>query len=1068
MGNCLKSCQVSANDHQAQLETNTNVLGTDVDAINDAGGRDKQGISEDAEVYKQDIGALAAREKAEITQPQQQQQQQDEAIIADSTNKQLAQFEKTTEMCVTVIEDAAVRGIERIDDGTDAHMRDLDKHATKKMAEISQSQQQVDDGFRKDLKKILLQHHLNSNSTLFPGPFFHGSVSLEYFYVPPRLSEVLNKMNREKNGPEEEETRPITSLEQLLTPDDTTNQLTIITANAGVGKSSFCKFVSVLWCALHGQKTDTISKFAKSFDIQFDSLKNIPYLLYIPLRDIPTGRTHSIEDIIFAHLEIVIGYQDDDRKNLERIFMDERCLVILDGMDESSLSTLKSPKAKRKYSILITCRPWKLAETELPKYKHVCIDDLNNIARNKLFKHLNTILNTFYRTTFNVEDFFATLETQNLQSLSCNTHVGLQLYCLWQDRNMDVEKSKMNVTLGPTRSHIYADVLEMMFNPKIHERKETQERTQTPALKQKALPTCFDGRKRCKAKSYLIYEIGKIAFKMLVNSSIHFDEATMDLLQEEQFLLDSGLILADRSQKCSTKNKVYRFLHKTYQEMLAAIYMSSLNTESEDWLAFENTFDTVSSPDILAFLCVMNYEQGLRCSELFGDMQREFCREGTLYANEIIEYQDAVQLAYTECVNNGVSNPQLTLRHACVSAFRPQLLHSVSELKSCYIKCSEEISVTTSLLGIEQLNLLAISNEKDYGTDRQTIPTQFLKTLTVLCIYDLNIDNDNLNLASCDLKILILQNLRLKRVTIAPALLENFWVSIKNEIRDNTPPMEVSFAHGAQFSNKLRKLSLDNVTLNETLNIQQCDKLQQLRLDTLTFPDEFHLDLSSNTSLTQIILQNLRLKHATIAPALLEKFWVAIKNKIWDNTPPMEVSFAHDPQFSNKLRKLSLDNVTLNETLNIQQCDKLQLLQLDTLTFPDEFHLDLSSYTSLTQIILQNLRLKHATIAPALLEVFLVYMKKDMVEMISPLEVTFAHGKQFTSKLRKLSLLNVSFNETLFLQQCDKLQLLRLDEILTFNGDFHLDRSSITVFTEVTLQTSHIKNVIITPAQLEL
>ncbi|XP_052764521.1 uncharacterized protein LOC128206232 [Mya arenaria] len=740
----------STNKHRAQLETKTNGL---VTAIEDAGDRELERIDEGAEAHKRDIDELATSKKAEITQPQQhhQQQEEDEAVRADSTNIHQAQIETNTNLCLTAIEgagdreieriyehqaqietntnlyvtaiedagdqeiqridedaeahkqdidelatrnkaeinkhhqqvdeairaaieDAGGREIERIDEGAEAHKRDIDELATRKKTEITQhhqqqqhhhqqqQRQQAEKAFRAELKETLLNDHLKRNSFLSLGPFISSDDSrLKEFYVSPTLSEVLQQRISKKNGPREHKTRPITSLEQMLTPADRTKQFTIITANAGVGKTSFCKFLAVLWCELHGHKTDTISTFKERFVIRFESLEDIPYLLYIPMKDIPPHSTHSIEEIIFAHLENVIGYSKQDRDRLRRVFMDERCLVILDGMDESSLSKLDSAMAKRKYSIIITCRPWKLADTVLPKYMHVNIDDLSRISQTNLFEHVNKILNAQYSTIFEVQDFLATLEARKLQPLSSNTLVGLQLYSLWHDQRMDDETSENNktsMTLGPTRSHIYADILETMFSLEIKKRKEFSERPQNKIPTQRPLPKCFEGRKLCKAKSCLIYETGKIALNMLVNSKIEFDEKTMHSLLDGQFLLDSGLISAYRSHKCSIENKVYHFLHKTYQEMFAAIYISSLNFTSKDWLKLEDNFDTVFSPDIMSFLCVMNYEQGRRCSEIFGNMERKFYREYTFYTNEIIEYQEAVQLAYNECVNNGVSEPQ--------------------------------------------------------------------------------------------------------------------------------------------------------------------------------------------------------------------------------------------------------------------------------------------------------------------------------------------------------------------------------------------------------------------------
>ncbi|XP_052761611.1 uncharacterized protein LOC128204254 [Mya arenaria] len=365
----------------------------------------------------------------------------------------------------------------------------------------------------------------------------------------------------------------------------------------------------------------------------------------------------------------------------------------------------------------------------------------------------------------------------------------------------------------------------------------------------------------------------------------------------------------------------------------------------------------------------------------------------------------------------------------------------------------------------EKLRMLSLDNV----TFNETLNIRQCDKLQKLQLAILTFPDDyHLDLSSfTDLTKVTLRNLRLHHVTIAPAQVEKFWVYIKNDMLENTPPMMVTFAHGEQFTEKLRKLSLYNVTFNETLNIRQCDKLQKLQLAILTFPDDFHLELSSCTDLTGVTLLNLRLHHVTIAPAQVEKFWVYIKDDMLKKTPPMMVTFAHGEQFTEKLRMLSLDNVTFNETLNIRQCDKLQKLQLDTLTFPDDYHLDLSSFTDLTEVTLRNLRLHHVTIAPAQVEKFWVYIKNDMLENTPPMMVTFAHGEQFTEKLRKLSLYNVTFNETLNIRQCDKLQKLQL-AILTFPDDFHLDLSSCTDLAKIYFVNIRLLHVTIAPAQLEV
>ncbi|WAR16402.1 hypothetical protein MAR_030996 [Mya arenaria] len=179
----------STNKHKAQLETNTNELAT---AIEGTGDRELEHIDEGTEAHKRDIDELATSKKAEITQPQQHQQQQeedeavraaiedagdqeiqridedaeahkrdidelatrnkaeinkhhqqvDEAIRADTTNIHQAQIETNTNMYVTAIGNAGRREIERIDEGAEAHKRDIDELATRKKTEITQHHQQ--------------------------------------------------------------------------------------------------------------------------------------------------------------------------------------------------------------------------------------------------------------------------------------------------------------------------------------------------------------------------------------------------------------------------------------------------------------------------------------------------------------------------------------------------------------------------------------------------------------------------------------------------------------------------------------------------------------------------------------------------------------------------------------------------------------------------------------------------------------------------------------------------------------------------------------------------------------
>ncbi|WAR17527.1 RL30-like protein [Mya arenaria] len=311
-----------------------------------------------------------------------------------------------------------------------------------------------------------------------------------------------------------------------------------------------------------------------------------------------------------------------------------------------------------------------------------------------------------------------------------------------------------------------------------------------------------------------------------------------------------------------------------------------------------------------------------------------------------------------------------------------------------------------------------------------------------------------------------LQNIRLRRVAIAPAQLEQLVVSTREDLWKKIPPMEVTFAHGEQFSNRLRELSLVHIFLNGRLDISQCDKLQKLELDTMSFRATYHLDVSSFTDLTQITVKDIRLWQLTIGPAQLELFCVSTSEYMMETIPAMELSFQHGEQFSSKLRELWLDNISLDRQLDISQCAKLQTLTLDTLSFPDDYHLDISSFTDLTRITLNDISLMQLTIAPAQLELFCVSTSEYMMETIPAIELSFQHGKQFSSKLRELSLDNITLNGHLDISQCDKLQTLWLNT-LSFPVDYHLNVLSFTHLTEIILRNICLKQMTIAPAQLE-
>ncbi|XP_052809434.1 uncharacterized protein LOC128237897 [Mya arenaria] len=1010
------------------------------------------------------------------------------------------------------------------------------------------------DSFKSELKDTLIKYHREHNCTLMIGPFVEcGNDGLEDFYVPPNISRVILQ-SREKNKPLKE---PLTSLDQLLI----SKQIIVLTADAGLGKTSFCKFLVVLWCAVKEGMTDFIAKLSdtQNFFSEIECLDKFTYLFYIQLRG---NQCNTLEDIIFSHTKSVHTELSRDNKAFGELLSNENGLFILDGLDECDIPSLMPLAANRKYSILITSRPWKLASINMPSestYTHAQVDIMNPEVSEKLVLHSNNCLNTHFSTSYNVDDFLSIIKNQHLESHLQNPMLTLQLLCVYHDKRSENKTCQDNVTgdspcteydatavsdkkdltyLGKTRSHIYANMLELMLRS-VEKKEESLVQGLSELYKKNGqtytLPKCFDERNyTCSDLAELINDIGKLAaFSLLDDTKYVIEEHQIRKLKKEEttVLLKSGLLSKTSLKTLSEESNTYTFLHQTYKEMLACVFLSSQDFESDVWKNFIKKFESVMSPDILSFLCVMNYEQGCKCLDIFNKKKRFFYWDGIYYTSELKDYQSTIEMAHKECFNNGIGKPQITLKHAL--------------LKSDFVMEPDNEHLQKSALDLETIFIIK------YTFTTAMHPKILPASLVILYVKDTTFRDDHIDLSNCTHLInILIEDTRLSHVTINPSSLEIFWVYVKPELIQEIPPMKVSFVGGSQFSGSLHELSLVNVNMDVTLdlsncqnlqnlliddisyetliennvvnNIHRCYALQELNRDTLTFPADTHLDLSSLKHLSKINIQNSRLTHVTINPSSLETFWVYVKPELIPGIPPMKVSFVGGSQFSGSLHELSLVNVNMDVTLdlsncqnlqnlvienisyetliennvvnNIQRCYALQKLKLYTLTFPADTHLDLSSLKHLSKIFIQNSRLTHVTINPTSLEKFWVYVKPELIPEIPPMKVSFVGGSQFSGSLQELSLGHVTMDVTLDLSNCQNLQNLVIDDIsyetliennvvnsiqrcyalqklkpftLTFPTDTHLDLSSLKHLSKINIHGSRLSHVTIYPTLLE-
>ncbi|XP_052762362.1 uncharacterized protein LOC128205007 [Mya arenaria] len=1033
---------------------------------------------------------------------------------------------------------AALEGLERkaidlvdvlqrkTDDGVLA-IQEAENIATQNIKSLNEYDQPL---FKSDLKKGLIVYHGTNNCSLPLGPCLDLEDSgLEDLYLWPNISRVILQSIHKDKTSIEQTTEPLSNLEQLFS----SKGIIFLTADAGVGKTSFCKFLVLSWCKVQEGTTDLKSTVSGTQNVSsiIEYLKEFTYLFYVNLRE---NQCAKLEDIIFSHTESVDTKLTRDNKAFDNILSKENGLFILDGLDECKIPLIMSMPVNRKYTVLITSRPWKLANISMQKkYTHAQIEVMKQDLSKQLVNLANECLNKHFKTSYDTDDFLDAVKTQCLESQLENPMFALQLLCIYHDKRSENKTCSDNATvhrlcsdsgttsvprqtgltyLGKTRSHVYANMIELMLRS-TEKKEESLVQDLSEYYKNNgqphALPECFDERNyACCGLAKLIYAIGKLAaYSLLGDNKSLIEEHQIRKLKKDEtsVLLKSGLLSKTSLKTISGESNVYTFLHQTYKEMLACVFLSSHGFDSDIWRKFIENFGSVVSPDMLSFLCVMNYEQGCKCVDMFNESKRLFVRDGTFYTSELIAYQTTIAMTHKECFDNGIKEPRITLKHALLNP-------------------DSGIGTDHALLqgsGLE-LETLFISN---YSFTTAIEPNFFSNSLVHLLVEDVKFRDDHIVLSKCThLSSITIQNTRLSHVTINPSSLEMFWVYVRPEMIQEIPPMKLSFVGGSQFSSNLKELSLAHVTMDVPLDLancpqlqelvmkntssdsltgvcvvrsmQRCDALQELRLDTLTFPADTHLDLSGLTHLSNITIHHTRLSHVTINPSCLENFWVNEKPELIQEIPPVKLSFVGGSQFSSNLKKLSLAHVTMDVPLdlancpqlqklvmkntssdsvtgicvvrNMQRCDALQELRLDTLTFPADTHLDLSELTCLTDISLVRLttditvqfpqnvhvicidgvtfcknthlvlsglthlsnitildtRLSRVTINPSCLENFWVYVKPELIQEIPPVKLSFVGGSQFSSNLKELCLVHVTMDVPLDLANCPQYQKL--------------------------------------------
>ncbi|XP_052819584.1 uncharacterized protein LOC128245458 isoform X2 [Mya arenaria] len=683
------------------------------------------------------------------------------------------------------------------------------------------------------------------------------SPNLVDVYIPPKLSKsTVIKCPYNKIVHFE-----ITKLDEVFRNTGYKAKHIYITAKAGVGKSTFCKFIVRLWCAFQRNDKDAIkslkSRGAGAYLNNCDELKNVQYVFYARL-----SQSRSIlcemDEIVFEQVIRRLSMSENyDKKFLQAVLGKERCLVIFDSLDEwchpDVMNTRcfaedkESPheRNREKCTVMIASRHWKLGLPKMhSKKSNLCveIEELDGTNIQSLVKQAFTLIVGDSEQTKPIEELFRWIDQKGLDHLLGSTLVVWQLLFLWHEGHL----------LGESKCQVYCNVLEMMFTKVLKKYSRVQhfaavDHPQPDTIK------CLQTRTHCMMFQEYIRNLGKMAFYSLFDVETLDDQMESNLPKslgtshKEELGLLAGLLSKTQVHASSVNPRYeYSFLHKTYHEMLACVYIASVSYNSEE---HERIVETIKnsgqtfSLDMMQFICGMHETWSKEMFEIYCDMQTTMLCRGSY-----IELP-AVKVFHKNCLNiikEFGANKTATMK------MRSLLLDSTYNYGS---------KISTKEFG--EISFMALKVKKHKQRDMfdgvQDIVGHCKMKLNYLSIKNYDVDNAipcpiaSKTMQSCiNLHTLILRNLTIVgeldltgcsllsildlslpkegehvRLIISPKRLRQCSISIDDFVVSYTINIKCTCPFNSEL---LEGLFLWNVKLEDNLRLLDCEQLQVLAL----------------------------------------------------------------------------------------------------------------------------------------------------------------------------------------------------------------------------------------------
>ncbi|XP_060551404.1 uncharacterized protein LOC132712979 [Ruditapes philippinarum] len=647
------------------------------------------------------------------------------------------------------IEHAVRRGIKRIRRESETALEEMQKKQKQDNAVYTKQKDEI--------RNRLIQTYKHQCSNLPVSSLLEEeNLPLLTFYVKPYMRQL------EHHKIQKEEV-PVETYNNIFHKHGKKCRSIYVTGDAGIGKTAFCQRLALLW---------SIAQVHPKLDVEDESVKedaeiigDFDFLFYISLRD--TSFCH-IEDIIQHQLMGTL----DRKEVLLEILNTEKCIVVLDGLDEWTHplkrkhcpGNIKIPHrpAVEKCVYLTTSRPYKLERLRLSSQEidqQIEILPMEEGVGFTFVELLIDCLNEKCGLQKDPEEFIKNVAENKLEDLLDVPLLTTHLVCLW----FDGELTQMSL------SEVYANTLEMMFQRSLQ--KETRnEAIQYPSINEKPdtrVPKCLSKLTNVGKHVSLLYRLGRLAFEALfieTESSLIFKGSDLERYELTEdvvsYLCSVGVLSKNKAIGFLTKRKhTLSFPHKLYQEFMGALYISmSVNKEDEirktivkacktlqDLKKFSNVFVFLASlaPSAIETLFhtmnvflskeVSNYRE-FSCSVMFNFISQR--RKQVEY--DVQTVQDLAEKCFEECKRSGGESINMNLEDVFIYKRNAPIIWKLLRsnkrtIKSMFAAGITEIEITPVLSELVRLEVRFINSGSEFQHYNQLIELSkgTLKNLSV-------------------------------------------------------------------------------------------------------------------------------------------------------------------------------------------------------------------------------------------------------------------------------------------------------------------------------------------------